>query len=493
MKTYICDNCGHINELEDYNEQSTCSNCKASYDKLRLIESQIAENEIDAIIDSVIENITEQKEEKIINRDEENKFLEFDENNICIKRNSEKCINCGQCKKTCEKFANLKYDLNKCLHPVCIGCGECVKNCPTKAITYKEDYTSVKEVIDKNEKIVVAIVDTNVPLILAHHYNIEVENIDKKINDVLKRIGFDYTFSSGFGCDISIIEEVSEFIERLKNKQLLPLMTGSSPSITKYIEVYYPQVIKNISTSKNPLLIQNEIIKRNFCDEKGFNKEKIVTVGITNCISDKMKVMENNYNLDYVITVNELIKMIDREEIDMNNLVLREYDGYDDYSNSAKILNLPGGQSEVFIKTFCKLVNKTKKSVNEIDDSLFMNINGIKEINIKIGEYELRLAIVNSIYELDYLINSGNYKKYHYVEVNFYKNGFLDGNGYYFNNNEDKEKIKEIIYKEVNKYPFDNKSVKHFYSNDLVKPLSEKSIEILHETYKDKSNILVNL
>ncbi len=493
MKTYICDNCGHINELEDYNEESVCSNCKAAYDKLRLIENQIAENEIDAIIDSVIEDITEEKEEKIINRNEENKFIEFDESNTCIKRNSEKCINCGQCKKTCEKYANLKYDLNKCLHPVCIGCGECVKNCPTKAITYKEDYVEVKEIIDKNEKIVVAIVETNVPLILAHHYNIDMENIDKKINDVLKKIGFDYTFNSGFACDINIVEEVSEFIERLKNKQLLPLLTSTSASITKYLEVYYPEVINNISTCKKPLLIQNEIIKRNFCDEKGFNREKIITVGITNYTSDKMKVKENNYNLDYIITVDELIKMIDREEIDTNNLSPREYDGYDNYSSSAKILNIPGGQSQVFIKTFCKLVNKTKKSVSEIDNNLFMNINGIKELNINIGKYELRLAIVNSIYELDYLITSGKYKNYHYIELNINKNGFLDGNGYNFENNEGKEKIKELIYKNVDKYPFDNKNVKQFYSNGYDKPLSEKSIEILHETYKNKTNNLKNL
>ena len=131
MKTYMCDNCGHINQISDYNENTICSNCNATSEKLRLIEDQIAENEIDAIINSVIENLTEEKEEKIIGKEgtEDNKFLEIEDGNPCVKRHIDKCINCGQCKKICEKNANMRYDLNKCLNPVCIGCGECIKNC----------------------------------------------------------------------------------------------------------------------------------------------------------------------------------------------------------------------------------------------------------------------------------------------------------------------------------------------------------------------------
>lgn len=495
MKTYICDNCGFLNQIDVYNEETVCSNCKASYEKLRLIENQIAENEIDAIINSVIENLTEEQEEKIINREdsEDGKSLKISEDNPCIKKNTEKCINCGQCKKTCEKYANLKYDLNKCLNPVCIGCGECMKNCPSKAILPKEDYVEVKDVIDKNEKIVAAIIEPNVPYLLADYFNLPFDGIEYKINDALRTLGFDYVFSSGLACDINIIEEVSEFIERLKNKQLLPLITGNNSSLTKYLEVYHPSVVNNISTIKNPLFIQSEIIKENFCNEKGFNKEKIVTVGISSCISNKMKQKESNNNLDYVITVNELIKMFERDETNMNSLVEKEYDEYNDYSSSARLIDLPGGQSEVFIKTLCKLINKTKKSVNEIDESQFMNINGIKEVNIAIGEYQLRIAILNSIYELDYLINSGKYKNYHYIEINLNQDGNLDGNGYSFKDENNKNNIKENIYKSVNKYPFDNKSVKLIYSSGFSKPLSQKSVELLHEQYNNKSNILTNL
>ena len=495
MKTYICDNCGFLNQIDVFNETTVCSNCNASYEKLRLIENQIAENEIDAIINSVIENLTEEKEEKIICREdsEDGKVLEIEEGNPCIKKHFDKCINCGQCKKTCEKYANLKYDLNQCLNPVCIGCGECMKNCPSKAIVPKEDYVEVKDVIDKNEKIVAALIEPNVPYLLANYFNLPFENIEYKINDALRTLGFDYVFSTGLACDINIIEEVSEFIERLKNKQLLPLITGNCPSLTKYLEVYHPNVVNNISTVKNPMFLQSEIIKETFCNDKGFNKEKIVTVGISSCLSNKMKQKESDNNLDYAITVNELIKMFEREEMDMNNLVEKEYDEYNDYSTSARIIDLPGGQSEVFIKTLCKLINKTKKSVNEIDESQFMNINGIKEVNVGIGDYQLRMAIVNSIYELDYLINSGKYNNYHYIEINLCKNGCLDGNGYTFKDEASKELIKENIYKSVNKYPFDNKSVKQIYNSGFTKPLSQKSVELLHEQYNNKSDILTNI
>ena len=494
MKTYMCDNCGHINQIDNYDENTVCSNCKASSEKLRLIEDRMAENEIDAIINSVIENLTEEKEEKIINKDgnEDHKYIEIEESNPCVKKHSDKCINCGQCKKTCEKNANLRYDLNKCLNPICIGCGECIKNCPSNALTEKENYIEVKEIIDKNEQIVVSIIEPNVPLLLANHYNISTENIDLKINSVLKTIGFDYIFSSGFACDINCIEEVSEFIERLKNKNLLPLISGNCSSITKYIEVYHPSVVNNLSSCKSPLFIQSEIIKEDFCNEKGFSKEKIITVGITSCLSNKMKAKESNNNLDYVITVNELIKMIDIEEINMKNLTELDYDDYSKFSNSSRLLDLCGGKSEVFIKTFCKLVNKTKKSVNEIDESQFMNVNDKKELNIKIGDYQLRIAIINSLYELDYLINSGKYKQFHFIEVKLCKNGCIEGNGYKYENKESIDQIKEFIYKRVNTYPFDNENVKKFYSKGIGKPLSQKSVELFHELYTDKSNILTN-
>ncbi len=495
MKTYMCDSCGHINQIDDYNENTVCSNCNATYEKLRLIEDQMAENEIDAIINSVIENLTEEKEEKIVNKEgtEENKYVLIEDSNPCIKRNNEKCINCGQCKKICEKNANLRYDLNKCLNPVCLGCGECIKNCPSNAITEKEDYVEVKEVIDKNEKIVVSIVEPNVAMLIADHYDLPMENIDFKLNEILKVIGFDYSFSSGFACDINTIEEVSEFIERLKNKKLLPLITGSCPSLTKYLEIYHPEVVDNISTCKNPLFIQSEVVKENFCNEKGFNREKIVTVGITSCISNKMKMKESENSLDYVITVNELIKLIDIEEINLKNIVGQEYDDYNVFSTSSKLMSLCGGKSEIFTKTFCKLVNRTKKSVNEIDESQFMNINDKKELSIKIGDYQIRIAIVNSIYELDYLINSGKYKQFHYIEIKLCKNGCLDGNGYRFENKERIDQIKELIYKNVNNYPFDNENVKKFYSSGFTKPLSQKSVELLHEKYNKKSDILTNL
>ena len=101
--------------------------------------------------------------------------------------------------------------------------------------------------------------------------------------------------------------------------------------------------------------------------------------------------------------------------------------------------------------------------------------------------------VLKSIYELDYLINSGKYKNYHYIEINLCTDGCLDGNGYSFKDENNKNNIKENIYKSVNKYPFDNKSVKLIYSSGFSKPLSQKSVELLHEQYNNKSNILTNL
>ena len=119
-----------------------------------LEEVEISPEEINAVIDSVVDNILDNTSEGIVNDVEEDKRIRISDNNNCIMRIMEKCINCGQCKKTCENTVGLRYDLNKCKEPICLGCGQCILNCPTGALVPKYEYREIKSILDANEKIV---------------------------------------------------------------------------------------------------------------------------------------------------------------------------------------------------------------------------------------------------------------------------------------------------------------------------------------------------
>ena len=494
MKTYICNICGHIDRVEVFGDFVVCPNCKASFENLKLIEDQMAENEIDAIVDSVIEDVMEIKDGKIVNINEKDKFIVFDEEKSFVIRNTEKCINCGQCKKICENIPFLKYDLNKCKRPICIGCGECIVNCPSKALSYKHDYVEVKDIIDKNEKIVIAIVEPTFPIVLAEKLDISKENIEAKFVEALKVIGFDYTFNGGFANDLSILEEVGEFAERLKSKKLLPMISVDTPSAVKYIQIYHPELLNNLSTCKESLEMMAEITKSYFCEKKGFSPEKIVTVGISTDLSKKMHSIEEGCKLDYVLTLDEVINMFDREELDVESFVGKEYEEFNERSSSSIIYDIPGGKSEIFVKSFAQLINKSKKYEIKLQNDMFRNVDSSRYYNIKIGDYELRIAILSCIEDLESLLKNDKYKNYHYIETKVTPNGILNAGGFDHKNKFNISNVLTYIYSQVDtnkiKNPFDNKELKKLYKEYYGKPLDKRALEQLHSTYKSEENLL---
>ena len=493
MKTYVCTKCGYTCTKELLDDDFVCPKCGSSINEFDVFEEQLAENEIDAIIDSVIEDVLDIKNTKIINKDENEKFIVIDDNNPCVYKLIEKCINCGQCKKVCENIANLKYNLEECSAPICIGCGKCVKKCPSRALFFKEDYKEIKQIIDANEKIVIAIVQPIVSAYLLKKYNID---FNKRVVDLLKKIGFDYVFNNAFAIDLNIVEEVSEFADRLKNKKGLPIFTSSCPSWTKYVEIYHPELINNISTCKNPLVMHSSIIKKYFCSEKGFDVNKVVCVGISPCSSIEMNIREEKNDLDYILTIDELDKLIAEEEIDLNSLEEKEYEtGLSEYSGASLLLNVSTGQSRTFIKNFYRLM--TKEDISE-DEILFgeTHIDGVKEAIISIKDYKLRVAVVDQLKNLEYLLENDMYKKYHYIEVMTCKDGCANGSQA-GSIDEDYSDFYKSYFKELGKgvkikCSLDNKELKSFYSKTVKKPMSQEALKALHIGLQDRSKLLKN-
>ncbi len=495
MKKYICDNCKYNFDVDEI-----VLNCpKCGSERVHVV-SEITKNEIDAIIDSVLEEVIETNKSKIINKNENDKFIQISDENYIIEKNGEKCINCGQCKKVCESIANLSYDLNKCKNPICTGCGQCVLNCPTKALTIKKEYREVKQIMDENEKIVVAILSPAVFFSYAELYNIEdIKIAEKKTIGILRKLGFDYVFSSSFGSDLLVLEEATEFIERLSKREKMPLFTSSCPSWIKYAEIYHPELLNNISTCKLPIEMENEIIKKYFSDKKGFDVNRIITVSISNCSAYKLSKKENNLKTDYYLTTNELSLLISDEEIDFKTIENSDYDNIiGETSGSGYMLSVSGGHSEALIRTIYRIINKRDLSKNEIDIYELRGNEDIREATIKMGNFQMKIAVVSDMLSLEKLLENDLYKHYHLIDVSYCKGGCINGGGQVIYDHKDHNRLIQNINEKVynldknsqNRFSYNNKELKEIYKKFLINPNSERSKDLFYTNYKNKSILL---
>ena len=502
MKKYICKKCENTIESDVTNENLVCTKCGSNDWKIEEISNIIANNDVNAIIDSVIEDAIEIKSSKIVNDEEANKMVKISEYNPSITRIIEKCINCGQCKKTCEKIVNLSYDLNLCKEPICIGCGQCLLNCPTGAIIPRYSYKEVKSIIDENKKIVVAITSPAVRVSIGEAFGLEPgENSEKKLVTSLKELGFDYVFDTVFGADLTILEEVAEFAARLKDKTKLPQFTSCCPSWVKYAEVYHPEILDHISSCKSPIGMQCAIIKSYFCEKKGFDPSQVVTVAITPCTAKKLEAKEYTLNIDFVLTASELAILLKEEEIKLNELSESEFDSImGEGSGGGVIFGASGGVCESAIRTLYRILTKQNLNDSDLEFNDLRGFDGIKEATITIGEYKLRVAVVQQMENLEKLLLNDRYKKYHFIEVMNCKGGCVGGGGQPLCQIPKLDQVKKqradglyaIDKKRVKRSAHDNNELKILYKEYLKNPLSEKSLSLLHTSYSDKSHLLNN-
>lgn len=494
MKKNICPNCGSEIVLNTENGNS-CSECGFVMDE-NYFNIDSYNNEIDAIIDSVLEEAIEVKHSKIINKNDDEKRLCVSEDNCVIEINKDKCINCGICKKTCENLANLEYDLKKIDKPICTGCGQCALSCPSKAILFKKEYRKVKDVLDENKKIVAAIVSPSVYSMVKEIYNINDYNeIEKRLVGGLRKLGFDFIFNSSFGSDILVLEETTEIIERLGKKNSIPFLTSNCPSWVKYAQVYHPELLDKLSPLKNQTEIQNEIIKEFFAQKKGFEKDRIVTVSISNCVARKMEKKESKLDTDYFITSSELALLLSEEEIDLKHVDYSNFDNLaGESSGSGALFGVSGGHLESLIRTIYRIINKKDLAKDEIDIYELRGYEDIREANIQLDSLKLKVAVVSDMKGLEKLLENDMYKKYHLIEVMYCKGGCIGGSGQVVGEEQYNKQLTErssdiynIDKNSKNRFSYNNKEVKELYKKFLDKPKSEVSIRLFHREFKNNN------
>ena len=420
------------------------------------------------------------------------KRVQISPDNPSIARIEEKCINCGICKNICENVVGIKYKKEDVLQPICINCGQCVVNCPTGALVTKYNYKKVLNYLNDTDYIVTVSLAPAVRVALQEEFNQEAgANVTKKIVTALKNLGFDYVFDLTFGADLTIMEEATELVKRLKTKENLPMFTSCCPSWVKYMELYHDDLLNHLSTCKSPIGMQAAVINSYFILYKDIPKDKIINVMVAPCTAKKYEINRDEItDMDYVITTRELAMMLRECEIDFNSLEESEFDELlGGGSGAGDIFGTSGGVMESALRCAYHIVTNEDAPVSFYDLESVRGNTAIKEAKIKMGNYDLKICAVFGMPNLEKVLKDTS--KYDFIEVMNCPLGCVGGGGQPLGviskMTDDRIKRSKGLYNiDANKkirVAYKNVDIINLYRAYLHYPGSPKAYKLLHTTF----------
>ncbi len=447
------------------------------------------------------------------------KVVYLEDQNDAIVIDSSKCVLCGRCVSTCEKVAGtgvLNYNErgSKCyvgtalFHPLsdsgCIYCGKCIQACPTAALREKDDVSQVEKVLrDKNKTVIVEIAPA-VRSALGEEFGYPIgTNVEGKIYSALEKLGVKEVMDTNFTADLTIMEEGTELISRIKNNGVLPLFTSCSPGWIRYIEQYNPEYIPNLSTCKSPQQMGGAIAKHYYAEKLGLKKEDVIVVSIMPCVAKKSEanlkemVIDNVKDVDYVLTTREFARLIKRHGIDFNDLEDKKPFGMlETYTGAGVIFGVTGGVMEAALRTVSEILEEKE---TQIEFKEVRGLKNIKEATYKIAGLDINVAVVHggaAIKEFMNILKTSD-KKYHFVEFMGCTGGCINGGGQPIVNPQILEKIDVREKRASVLYDIDknsklrkshlNDQVMKLYQEFLGEPNSHLSHKLLHTHYEAKS------
>ena len=444
-----------------------------------------------------------------------NPVHEYDDSAIHMIRDNGKCILCRRCVAACQAQhisvigANARgFDTHigsafeRPLDSVaCVSCGQCIVNCPTGAIYEKDDTAKVLEAINDPEKFVVVHTAPSIRVTLGECFGMHIgTNVQGKMVAALRRLGFDKVFDTDFGADLTIVEEANEFLGRVQNGGVLPMITSCSPGWIKYCEHYYPDMLDHLSTCKSPQQMSGAIIKTWYAEKMGIDPKDIVVVGIMPCTAKKFETKRDDQaasgypDVDYSLTTRELGRMIESAGIYFKHLPDEEFDNpLGDSTGAAVIFGATGGVMEAALRTAVeKLSGEELKS---LDFTEVRGTDGIKEASYTVNGMEIKVCVVSGLANANTIMEKvkNGTADYHFSEIMGCPGGCVNGGGQPIqhavvrNFVDLRARRAAALYEADKDMPLrkshESEAVKRIYDEFLGEPGSHKAHEVLHTSY----------
>ena len=440
----------------------------------------------------------------------------FDTSSAAIVRDSSKCILCRRCSAVCNKLQGVGViganDRGFDTHigctfdgnlgdTSCINCGQCVVACPTGAL-YEVDHT---------EKVFEALADPTKHVAICCAPSVRAQigecfgyapgiDTEGKMISSIKALGFDGVYDMNLTADLTIMEEATEFLGRVKNGGKLPMITSCSPGWIKFCEHYFPEMTENLSTCKSPQQMFGAMYKTYYAQKVGLDPKDIVFVSAIPCTAKKFEVGRDGQSaagvpdVDYAITTRELGRMIQKAGIDFRSMEDGQFDNpFDIGSGAGVIFGATGGVMEAALRTAAEVIEGKPLEKLEFDE--VRGTEGIKFASYKLGDMTLNVAVTSGTANAKKLLRDVQDGKVdvHFIEVMACPGGCVNGGGQPYQpasvrNSVDLRALRAAVLYNDDKNAdlrksHENSAVKKLYDEYFGEPNSHKAHEILHTHY----------
>lgn len=444
----------------------------------------------------------------------------IDDSNDAIVLDRDKCINCGRCVEACQLMQNvwaLEYtgrgdktmigpvggvDL---AHSPCVRCGQCAVHCPTGAIASSHSNRKLWDRLCDPEVTTVVQIAPAVRVAIGEEFGLEPGEISsKKIYTALRRIGFNYVFDTNFGADLTIMEEATEFVQRVTQGGVLPMFTSCCPGWVDYAEKNYHDLLPHLSTAKSPQQMQGAITKTYWAEKMGLDPAKVCSVSVMPCTAKKYESRRDETmkssgfsDVDISITTREFARLIRQAGIDFASLEESEADSpLGGYTGAGTIFGATGGVMEAAVRSAYHFV--TKEELGNIELTPVRGLDSVKTCEVDVAGKKLKLAVVHQLGNVDAVVQEvleakreGKEPPYHFIEVMACRGGCVSGGGQpYGSNDEIRAKRAAGLYQDDKnseiRVSHKNPDIITLYDTYLKTPGSEKAHHLLHTHYTER-------
>ena len=435
----------------------------------------------------------------------------IDDSAVHMIRDNSKCILCRRCSAVCEKVqgigvigANMRgfatfigsaFDMGLG-ETSCVSCGQCIAVCPTGALQEKSQVDEVLAAIADPQKHVIVQTAPAVRAALGEEFGYPIgTNVQGKMAAALRRIGFDKVFDTNFSADLTIMEEAHEFLDRVQNGGVLPLITSCSPGWIKYCEHYFPDMTENLSSCKSPQQMFGAIAKSYYAEKMGLDPKDIVSVSIMPCTAKKFEIQRPDEaangvpDVDYSLTTRELARMIRKVGLKFTTLPDEEFDAPLGLGTGAAVIfGATGGVMEAALRTAYHALSGKNPDPDFFDDIRTVNEDyALTEANLDFNGTTVRTAIVSGLGNTRKLLEAirrGDVS-YDFVEVMACPGGCVSGGGQPICDGKELaggrgENLHFLDKNSKIRFSHENQDVAKLYQDFLEHPLSHKSHMILH-------------
>lgn len=398
-----------------------------------------------------------------------------DNSSPSVFRDPAKCVLCSRCVRICEETqlvtaidfisrgnqTRINSAFNKGLNvSSCIHCGQCIMVCPTGALTDISHIEKVQAAIDKKKKEVIFFISPSVTASLAEHFGLKTDKqLDQVVCAALRKLGANKVFNLGFAIDLNVYNETSQLIERIEKSSNLPMLSSCCPSWVRYVEEFKPELLPALASTKSPQQTMGQLLKTWYTKQEKVLPENVFSVAVMPCVAKKYEASREEMThkgiseVDAVLTIRELMKMMRANGLDFRNLNPEPFDQpYAESSASAWKMGYSGGKAEAVAM---ELFENLKGASNEsFKFNVPKNVAIKRESKVSIGKHTFGFAWVSGIEKADaYLrqLKDEGRTDIHFIEVMACLDGCAGGGGQPINRIPEKPKNRKKVCQEMEK------------------------------------------